>query len=205
MNKYSIAFATAFLLASLFFKATNSFAQTEKHVLGIQAGVLNYEGDLERLSYSGGLFYDHKLNHRFGVNLAALYRQYSKKGSFLSISESTPDLPIEKFIIHYLEVPVNLSINLNKRPEASWKTNLLLGGTYIYLLGIREKDFDGNKASAINKRLSKEYLYSNLGVEVTHKLSDKYLIGINPGLRVGVFDAYPDSDLYALLKFGRTF
>ncbi len=193
-----------FSLLLLIILTKTSYAQTEKHALGVQFGGISDEGNIERISITSGLFYDYKFNNRFGINIGGLYRRLTAEGfSYTMYSENNPDPPLVKFVVQYFEVPVNLSLNLNKRPGASWKTNLLAGGTYSYYLGFKEKDLNGKATSKFNSTYSRAFIYGNFGVEVSHKLSDKYILGLNPGLRIGVSTAYPEGDIYFMIKLGR--
>ena len=79
-----------FLLVVLIAYTQNSYAQT--HVLGIQTGAFGHGRNLKELSFTGGVFYDYKINQRFGINLATLYRRRVGEGySYAAYSEGRPD------------------------------------------------------------------------------------------------------------------
>jgi hypothetical protein len=184
----------------------NSFAQKGQQVLGLQAGAFSREGNMDGLSGSGGIFYSYNFSNHLGVEAAIIYRQENGEG-FIDWSFFSPNATIQYFNYkaRFLEFPLNLSVNLNKRETAAWKTNILVGGTYSYFYGQTLQDPSNGQDISIPflENISYGYSYGNFGLEVKHNLGQKYQMALNPGLRVGLFETYSQSFIYLQLKIGR--
>lgn len=206
MRFISNFFAKSVLSLFLLGFSLAGFSQKLEHVVGLQGTVLLQEGRFSNPSPAGGLFYSLKINNKLGVNFAPLYRQqyYTGISSVLQNWNNT-DRVMVKYTLHYLEMPVNITYNLNKRVETGWKTSLTAGGTYQYFMGWTEKDLSGKQVGGFNSFNARGRFFANLGVEVSHDLSVHYVLTLNPGLKAGVFEAYPDAELYFAVKLGRRF
>jgi hypothetical protein len=90
-----------------------------------------------------------------------------------------------KLTLHYLELPVNVSLNLTRRPESRLENLLYCWWNVSVLLGWTEKDIRPTKIKVLIIITAGGSLFGNLGVEVSHEFSEKYNVGSKPGLRVG--------------------
>jgi hypothetical protein len=207
------------LICSLFFSFT-CFAQKGQQSIGLSTGLnntLNLDYAREFGTYQtfqesffspfAGIYYDHDLTSRLGISLSVRYlaanAEYNcEECRFID----APDFPLRaKIRSSYLEVPVNLTINLNKRELPAWRSYFVLGYTYSRLLQVKRTDLsNGNEEFLMlyADQLNQQYL--NVGYEVRRKIKENYIMALSPYFRYQ-FSGNPERHNVGLqLKFGRS-
>src|SRR5690606_32900573 len=191
-----------FMLAG---NAAQAQDQLSKHAVGLQAAGFAPEARFKDTSPAAGVFYEYRFSRLLGVNVAAQYHKIYMDGMWYGGSGNNPDGPFVKFRQNYLEIPVNIKLNLNTPEAKGWHTDVLLGGTYSYFLHTIIRNANTGEKLAKFKRMRGQpaLFYGNLGFELRSKPGTKYWIGFNPGLRVGLSDYAYDSFVYLQLRLGR--
>ena len=196
-----------FIFLLTFLWAASAMAQNGRQVAGLQVGTFGRDDDLPGFSGNAGGFYDYQFSRRFGMGAALFYRFENSESSCMICpgTEFMDGYFPAKNRFHFLELPLNLSVNLNKRENANWKTDILLGYTYSRILGYKQRaTYNGEELEGQPQYYSSwNNHYANLGLEVKHEIGEKYQLAINPGLRVMIAKQYPDNYFYFQMKFGR--
>ena len=120
---------TIFLLSGLFLSGIG-FAQKGQHTLGLQAGtVMNAKYFLDGVKESKpvftpitGIYYSWNFSRRLGLSSSALYRRKTMVyEGFYYIPEDENKNTFKK-TLSFLEVPLNLTVNLDQKANSAWKT-----------------------------------------------------------------------------------
>ena len=196
-----------------------TYDKKKKKSLGIVTGLnnslnLDYQKDFgddpllkdSFFSPLAGFYYTNDLTNRLGVNLEVRY--LAKKVTY-NCQEcrfiDAPNFPLRgKVRSSYFEVPVNLTINLNKNEAPSYRSYFILGYTYSRLLQIKRTDLSNGNTDLIEPLADQlNHHYINTGYELRHKLNENYIVAFNPYFRFHLKGNPDRHNVGFQLKFGR--
>ncbi|WP_191906886.1 outer membrane beta-barrel protein [Adhaeribacter soli] len=210
----------AMLLLALVLTSGFGFAQKGQQTVGLLMGVnrLTYfefydnefrDGPFTESEFSplAGVYYDYNISNRLGINLAT---RFLVSKTEYDCSEcrfiDAPAFPLKSITkLSYLEIPVNLALNLNKKETASWKSYVLFGYTHSRLIQAKRTDLSTGKEEKLD--ISADFRtnhYLNAGYEVRHTIKDKYELAFNPYFQFDFLGAPTRNFLGLQVKIGKS-
>ena len=196
-------------LISLILLSKLGFAQKGQHAIGLQLGVNMASEDIGRkfnefgpaYSYFGGLYYDWNFSRQFGISFSPSQRvqKYNGYSSCFVCLESTE----VTYAYYFLDLPVNVTLNLSNKETASWKTYLVAGYTFNRLLWATMREKDTGKVTPQELRWQlRNISLVNFGFEIRHNLNDNFTLAISPNARIQVSEEVGSPFVGLSFKFG---
>lgn len=185
------------LFLSLILLSQVGFAQKGQQAIGFKIGgmvptkdLYNQQNNLTpRILPTAGVYYDWNFSQQLGISTGIFYRKETLKintGSDICICLPGNSWNYSRLESHYsyLELPVNLALNLNTNENTAWKSYFLVGYTYSRLILIKAK-LAGKTIypEPADYGIKKNYNYLNAGFEIRYNLNDKYTLGFGPNAR----------------------